>query len=196
MKIDNLSLIRDQLLKGDNSCLEEVFTDESDFCIQNLQKSSKCSLEEAEDIFIESVMNFREKIISGQLEQVRNVRNYIYTTCKNMWSTKVKKEISQEKKLGAISNFLYEEYENDPFTVIENREEEKRLLKFSKKSFEQLSEQCQDILHYFYVENYRLNDIAELMQLSSANVVKVMKFRCFKKLTTIAMELFNKETNE
>jgi len=196
MEFDNLSVIRNQLLEGNNSSLESVFITEADFCIKNLSKTTNCSFEDAEDIFIESVMNFREKVISGQLTSVKNVRNYIYTTCRNMWGSRVKREIFQEKKKDAISDFLYEEIENDPFTKIEARKEEERLLRLSKISFDQLTEQCQDILHFFYVENWKMNDIAEMMGLANSNVVKVMKFRCLKKLTTIAKGLLDKVGDE
>lgn len=196
MSFDNLAKIKYQLQKGDNRYLEELFLKESDFCIKNLIRTTDCPKEEAEDIFVEAVMDFRQRIISEKLTAVDNVRNYLYTTCKNMWFNRLKKKKSQEKKHHLISDFLYEELEDDPITTMENLEEEQKLISLSQQSFTALGQKCQDILYFYYVESYAMKDIAKAMGLANANVVKVMKHRCLKQLVTIAKDLYYKVTHE
>ena len=196
MHFENLAKIKLQLQKGDNSCLEILFKQEADFCIKNLVRTTNCPLEEAEDIFIEAVMDFRQRVISEKLIEVNDMRNYVYTTCKNMWFNRLKQKTSREKKYDNISNFLHEEYENDPITTLEDLEEEQDQLMLSKKSFDQLSEQCQDIIYFYYVEGYQMKDIAKVMNLANANVVKVMKHRCFRKLLSFAKDFYHKSSNE
>ena len=133
-----------------------------------------CPQEEAEDIFVESIINFREKIINNKISYLNSTRNYLYTTCKNMWLVRIQKKAAIQKKSEMVSDYLYDEYEEDPFTKIANLEEEEHL------------EQCQDILHYYYVENFSSQDIVEVLGISNKGVLKVMKFRCLKKLTSIA----------
>lgn len=195
MIFSDLSVIKSQLSRGDNSSLEIIFREQADFCIQNLIRKTNCTFEDAEDIFIESVMNFRERVISGQLTEIKSVRSYIYSTCKYMRISKIRKVTSEEKMSDRISNYLYEELGEDPFLKVENRQEEEKLLQLSKESFSQLGDKCQDILGFFYIENRKLAEIADLMKIANANVAKVLKYRCLKKLSSIAQGLHKTVTN-
>ena len=191
MEQSELADIKSELLKGNNRCLEIIFREEADFCIQNLVKSTTCPKDEAEDIFVESVLNFREKLIAGQVTYMNSIRNYLYTTCRNMWSERVRQLALSRKKRDTVRAYIYDEYGDDPLVSQDELEQKEALLQLTKKAMGQLNENCQEIIHYFYVEQYSMKDIVTLMGLSGPEVVKTMKYRCFKKLKEIALNFQN-----
>jgi len=188
MEEKNLAYIKSELLKGNNKCLEVIFKDEADFCVKNLSNTTSCSYEDAEDIFVESVLNLREKIIAGKITYLNSVRNYLYTTCKNMWSERVRKLAGTQKKWSSIQAYLHDEYKDDPIVQKEDLQETETMLKIANEALSKMNSKCQDIIYYFYVEGHSMTDIVELMDLSNSEVAKVLKYRCFKKLKNLVRE--------
>ena len=91
--------LRTALVNGDNSSLAFIFDEHADFCIENLVHKNGCSRQDAEDIFVDSMLIFRENVLSGKITYLTNVRNYVYTTCKNQYLANLQKSSSREKKL-------------------------------------------------------------------------------------------------
>ena len=182
-------------INGDNSSLKDIFVQHGDFCVKNLMRKTKCSQEDSEDIFIESVMNFREKVLSGEIKQITNIRNYLYTTCFNMWSSKTQKKNVFNKRLTDIERFYYQEFEFDPIVSIEETNYHHSLLDLSKKAFQKLSDKCQDILYFFYVEKLSMKEISKIADASNAGVAKVLKFRCMKQYAKLTEELLKESAN-
>ena len=178
------SLLIYELRNGNNALLKTFYEQHSNYCIQRLTKENKCTHEDGEDIFIESVMNLREKLISGRVESVVNVRSYLYKTCHNMFLVRLDQNARMKKHLSEIERFYY-----DSDYLIENEVFDPELMVISKKAWNYLSERCKDIIHYFYVDKLDMQEIANLMGLANANVTKTTKSRCYKKFIEKAYEL-------
>ncbi len=174
-----LETIISELKSGDNNYLEYIFIEYSVYCITNLQKKVKCSKEEAEDIFIEAVMNFRDKIITGKVDYLTSVRNYLYTTCYNMWLERYRRYKRYQEGLPDIVRFYQEELNETDVVELEKQE---KFIRITNEALGKLGEKCKDIISYFYLENKRMAEIAQIMNFSSADVAKTTKSRCFKKL--------------
>ena len=58
----------------------------------------------------------------------------------------------------------------------------------AKAAWESLGEKCKDIISYFYIDKLRMEQNAELMGFSSANVAKTTKSRCYKQLVSKAKD--------
>ena len=175
--------LRNEFIEGDSQILAEIFTQHADYCIQRLVKTKKCKIEDAKDIFVESILSFRQKIIGGKLKEVQNLRAYLWGTCQNMYRKMVEKEIKSKKfkderlPFASLQDFnIDEEYIN-------------KLHKISVNSLEQLSDKCQRILKMFYVMELSMKEIAEELELSSADVAKTTKSRCYKQWIQKANEL-------
>ena len=174
MKREEFEELQAQLKRGDNSYLKIIFEECSVYCINNVQRKFKCPLEDAEDVLIDAILNFRDKILQGKITHITSIRNYIYTTCVNMKREKDYYSYKQKEKEQEVMLFLYDE--ND--TLQEYKEE---LLDLSLDSFQKLGKSCQQILRYFYIYKYSMSEIAAKMGLSNANSTKVTKARCYKK---------------
>ena len=188
LKKFNWHELQSELKMGNNEMLSVFFQEHSVYCTRKLTREHQCSQEDAEDIFIESVMNLREKLIKGAVEAVTNVRSYLYKTCHFMLMDRLRKKSRQSQVEEDVVRFFYgstHTTENDPF--------DKELLEITNIAWNEISEKCKDILHYFYVDRLEMKEIADLMAFASADVAKTSKSRCFRQFAARAYEL--KSTN-
>ncbi len=178
--------IRDSLASGDNKALHYLYTEFGAYCINILTTKKGCAYEDAEDLFIESVMIFREKVLDGTIQELTNVRYYLYKTCENKYLARLKSERSQKTKVSDVEQFFY----TSSFVNAEDEWDE-GLSKSAKRAWEELGEKCKDILYYFYVDSLRMAEISELMGFSTTDVTKTTKARCYKKLITSARSYYS-----
>ncbi|MDW3210927.1 MAG: sigma-70 family RNA polymerase sigma factor [Reichenbachiella sp.] len=174
MKTSNLSQLKTELSLGKNTCLKEIFDNYASYCIGSLIKKTGCSEADAEDLLMDSILNFREKIISGQIEYLTNIKAYLFSTCYRMWLAKYHQEKTRSSQSEDIINELYDKH-NDSF-------EKEEKLKIGMEALNRLGKRCQEIIKLFYVHNKSMSDIAEIMNFADGNVAKTTKSRCFKKL--------------
>ena len=170
-----------ELKQGNNEVLSEVFQKHGAYCINLLLKKTSCSKEDAEDILVEAVLSFREKILTGKIEYLTNIRNYLYGTCKNMWLHRYRHLKTKTEKEPEILQYFYDECSE--LLDIENASEpNSELLKLTRVGLEQLKDKCKRIIELFYIREYSMTQIAEEMSFSSPDVAKTTKSRCFAKL--------------
>ncbi|MEP1781859.1 sigma-70 family RNA polymerase sigma factor [Reichenbachiella sp.] len=174
MKTISLEQIRAELATGNNDCLKVIFDNYALYCVGLLIKKTGCSEEDAEDILMDAVLNFREKVMYGQIEYLTNLKAYLFSTCHRMWLARYNKEKMQRKQLNEVYDELYD---ND---MIISRKENHRKISF--QALNRLGDKCKTLLTLFYIENKRMTEIAEIMGFTGADVAKTSKSRCFKKL--------------
>lgn len=182
MKFDKPEELKTQLLTGDNSVLKFIYETHGGYCVSNIQRKFKCPLEDAEDILVDAIINFRDKLLAGKINHITNIRNYIYTTCVNMKKQKDYYTNRARDKQYDVKLFLYD----DSGEADEYKEE---LLNLSLSSFNELGSSCKQILRYFYIYKLSMAEISVRMKLSGANSANVKKTRCYKKW----MEIIKKQ---
>ena len=161
---------------------KNIDVDVGPYCISNIMRKFGCPREDAEDILIDSIINFRDKILAGKVTYLSSIRNYIYTTCVNMKKERDYYAKRQKEKEGEVILYLYSDNE-------ETKSYQEELLQISMQAFRQLSDSCQQILRYFYIYKLSMEQIADELEYSSANTAKVTKARCYKKW----LEFVNKD---
>lgn len=174
MNQEELEALKTQLKEGNNDYLKLIFEKHGTYCISNIQRKFSCPLEDAEDLLIDAILNFRDKLLSGKITYITSIKNYLYTTCVNMKLENNYYSGKKKEKEKEVIHFLYDDEGN-------YREYKEELIKISQDSFMQLGEACQKILSYFYVYNYSMQQIADKMNFANANTAKVSKSRCQKK---------------
>ncbi len=174
MSQEEFYVLLEQLKNGNNKYLKTIFEEHGAYCITNIQRKFKCPLEDAEDLLVDAILNFRDKILHNKITHITSIRNYIYTTCVNMKREKNYYANRRKEKEHEVKLFLYDEGDN-------TSEYKEQLLKLSLDSFKQLGEPCQQLLRYFYIYNNSMEEIAIKMNLANANSAKVTKARCYKK---------------
>lgn len=169
--------LRKQLIEGKNDSLRFIFEEYGSFCINNLVFKNKCTREDADDIFVDAVLNFREKVVTGKLTEMKSMKNYLYGTCMNMFKEKLKKE----KKKEVHFNVVKEGYKNRELRIFEEDDINEKRLAACKHAMKKLGTKCQQILKLFYFMNLPMSDIAVEMNFASGDVAKTIKSRCYKK---------------
>ena len=188
MDEEKIAEIRNDLIQGNNDFLSHVFEEYEGYCINNLRRKTICPLELAEDIFVEAILNFREKVISGKLKYLTSIKNYLLTTCINMHKANTYQEMRKEVKKHEVLLYFHKGE-----TYLFDDEEYEGLMDKSASAFKTLGEACQKILRFFYAYDYSMADIAEDMGFNSVQVAKTQKMRCYRYWLK-AMDAQKKET--
>ncbi|MEM9857774.1 MAG: hypothetical protein AAF843_10470 [Bacteroidota bacterium] len=183
----DLRQIEASLKADDNKALNYIYTKYGKYCINQLVSVKSCSVQEAEDLFVEAVMIFREKVLNKEIQYLKNTRYYIYKICENRYLARLKLERSRQRELSEIEHFYYSS------NYLKSDDElDQNLLKATIHAWSNMKERCKDIIYYFYVDQLRMTEIADLMDLANADVAKSTKARCFKYLVTTAYKYYEK----
>jgi RNA polymerase sigma factor (sigma-70 family) len=165
----------DQLKSNNNAILKTLFEEHAEHCIKQLLSKTNITRDEANDIFIESIVNFREKMISGKITHLTNLKGYLYTTCYNMALVRYEQQKRLKRNLKDVERFFYE-YTQDA------EEHQHTLLVSLKEGWDKIGEKCKEILTCYYADNLTMAEIAVKFSFSSEDVAKTSKSRCLKML--------------
>lgn len=186
--------LKEELKAGNNRLLKNIFRENCSYCIKGLIKKFNSSAEDAEDIYMDAILNFREKIVSEKIEVLTNLRSYLFATCKNMWLARSKRKERTDK---AITD-LYgdEEYYEIDYGNNEYPDYQEKIIELTERALSTLSDKCRQILKSFYFDRVVIEEIAEKMNFANSNVAKVSKTRCLQKLVSQVKFFEQQETQE
>lgn len=185
--MDTIRSVRIQLLNGDNSFLGEQYMFNQKRCIAYLVNRGHSSKQEAEDIFSESILSLRDNIIEGKFKENNSVSAYLLGICINKQKDKLKHRSIEKSKIAMVQNLLYENgYESIPSI------NEDKMMRISSIALRSLTEKCEQVLRFFYLDHLSMNDIAALMGFADHRVAKATKSRCYRLWIAHANELKEK----
>jgi len=180
--------ILDLLEEGNKAEFLKLVYNYREECVRHLLRKTNSDRDHAEDIFIEAVMNLWEKAGKKGLAEIDNVKAYLLGTCYTMWKNLYNKDKKRKEAVPDVERYFYDYL--DEFDITENPARLKdRLLDISQQALLALGDKCRNIIKYFYFEKKNMEEIAELMNFNSAEVVSSTKYRCFKELRTKALKL-------
>ena len=177
------------LKKGNNDVLGTFFKQHAQYCCQRLCAENQCSEDDARDYFVEAVMSLRERIVRDAEVPVINIRAFLFKACQNMLRSRLRYKNKEQKAISDLERYYYE----SEYLANEQQFFDQQLLSITLRAWSALSERCQDLLHFFYVDRLKMKEIARLMGLANEDVAKSTKARCYKKLVEKALSI-KKET--
>lgn len=181
-----LTEVRNQLIAGDQSYIENLFEETYDYATSYLKKKKYASEDEAHDLYIDAVMILRERIIDGNLPEIKNVKSFIVGICINLNKEFLYKKYRAESKELEVRELFY----SKGFVIDEEyAEDQETLKKICLQAMDTLGEKCQKLLNMYHFEGLNMTEIADVLGFASSNVAKTMKSRCFKKLIKTANKL-------
>ncbi len=183
--------LSDQLKSGDNTRLKFIFEANSAYCINRLLAEHSCSFEDAQDIYTEAILNFRENIVTNKIEFLKDTKAYLYATCRNLHLVNLKKK-------ERVHQAVFETYDTSYAEDFDDHEQvwyRERLSKLTEEAMASLPDKCQQILKAFYFDKLNMDEIANKMSFTNSNVAKVSKSRCFQKLMDKVRELQSNTSN-
>lgn len=169
-----------ELLKsGDRIAFRKLYTSIFPPC-SNLILSNNGTMNDARDIFQESLMILVKNLRKVDFELTCGIKTYIYSIMRNLWLKRLNKN-----KRGGLS-LIIDEPSDTEFIIIqedeltEKKEKEKKL-DLVAVVLKELKEDCFKVLTAFYFKKQSMKEIAATMNYSD-QFIRVKKVRCMDTL--------------
>lgn len=167
---------------GDEQTLRQVYKQHYQTVV-NMVLSNAGSLQEAKDIYQETVLIFFEKVRDDQFELSCSIKTFIYSVSRRLWL----KQLQQKNRLpqGIMDT---DEHVDIPMQEALDREEQYQTL---GRALEAIGEPCRSILKDFYMHNQSMEEITEKFGYTNADNAKNQKYKCLKRLKKLFFDTSN-----
>lgn len=125
------------------------------------------SLEEAKEVFQETIVLYYEKLVRADFRPATSDRAYLVGIAKKQW-LKYREKHSRHESLERIE--MIAESTQEPSM--------RKLLYYLK----QAGEKCMDVLQSFYYENLTMRQVADRFGYTSERSATVQKYKCLEKV--------------
>jgi RNA polymerase sigma factor (sigma-70 family) len=134
------------------------------------------NIDDAKDVFQESIIVLLNKMKSNDFRTAKgNLRNYFFGIIKFKWFEILKKESKNPQV----------EFQNDRYSDFEmiamEDSDEMRLSDIVTKEFNQLKDDCKNLLKLFFVDLFSTKKVGELLGFKE-DYVRIKKMRCLQYL--------------
>lgn len=165
--------------KARESALRDIYRD------TNLQRmvtayvrNNRGDATEGQDIFHEGIIVLDRNIREGKFRGESPVKGYLYSICRFLWMNQMRK-LSHAKPVAEVPIENETDFETPEIQVV--AQERKDLL---NRLLGELGERCQRILELWKL-SYSMEEIAETLGFSSADMARKAKYRCHLSLLEI-----------
>ena len=180
MKEAKTEITLEELRKGSDKALKQVYEENRDKFL-NFARRYHLSDEENIDVYQDAYIIFYDNVMSGKVESfTSSITTYLFSIGKYLIFERMKKN---NKKVNSKFDLAIVGKEDEVVSGFEMEEQhlttEQVLL---QKHFSTLGKQCQELLTLFYYRGYTIEEIMEVENYNSKNVVRAAKSRCMKTL--------------
>ena len=178
--------------KSDNHILEGIKNDRNKALsfiykryfplIKNYVKKNSGTEDDAKDIFQEAIVNFYEKVISGNFLLTSSIKTYIFSVCKNMWLKKLRGiKINDD-----LDNHIDKQIE-PPFVFEIDKKALKPLKQILNEQMEKLGKPCKSVLVSYYYMKQSMEEIAKKLGYDNTHSARNQKYKCLQRLKTLVL---------
>ena len=129
----------------------------------------------AKDVFHDGVLKIIMMIDENRITPDTDIAAYLYTACRNFWVEKSRRD----KRIDITDADLdYKFFDVSSFTELLRSEKAVAM----EEVLLSIGEKCRELLKLTFYSEYSLQDAAEIMGFSGADVAKATQYRCKKKL--------------
>jgi RNA polymerase sigma factor (sigma-70 family) len=172
------------LQNGDDRILQVIYRQYYQ-TIVNLVMNNSGSLQEAKDIYQETLIIFYEKVKEGNFELNCKLKTYLYSISRNLWLKQL-----QHKKRFTNSISDSEEYLEIPWEEAGKKEDQYQAM---HTALESLGEPCRSILKDFYMHSQSMEEITEKFGYTNADNAKNQKYKCLKRLKKVFFDSYGND---
>lgn len=169
--------IYDGIAKKDNATFSYLYSEYKNM-IYSMVKKNSGSETDAHDVFQDGLVAMWVNISTDKYQLKDNVKlsSYLYTLCRNIWISKIRKmkptlEIAEKDELSLSE---------DPREWTEQYERVQKLM----QHLQELGEKCQKLLHLYYYEKSSMKEISTKLGITEKSA-KNNKYRCMENLRSI-----------
>lgn len=162
---------------NDDVVLKYLYSDTLPRVRNHIVKNSG-SIEEAEDIFQDAVLNIYQMVYNNKIPHIANIGGFVFQSAKNAWINRAKRE---SRKTELSDNHEFIDYSEDSLSTIIDSEKHNALASV----FEQVGKVCQELMTLAIYQKLSMEEIARKMGLSNANAAKSQNYRCKQRLAEL-----------
>jgi len=165
------------LRSGDDGAMKMVYHNHFGMIKYMVTKNSG-SMEDAEDIFQESLFILYNLVKSKEFELTVKIKTIIYSIARNLWLNELRKRGKAYDRMKAYERYIKVDMSSHGNFVYAREAAYKQV----EKAFRILGEKCQKILTMYYFHHRSMDDIAVAMEYTNADNAKNQKYRCIQNL--------------
>jgi RNA polymerase sigma factor (sigma-70 family) len=173
-----------RLHAGDEQVLKQVYRQHYQMVV-HLVMNNGGSLQEAKDIYQESLIVFYEKVKEDAFELNCKIKTFIYSVSRRLWLKQLQRKNRFTSNLSDT-----EEYIEVPWEEAGQREEQYHAM---HTALEALGEPCRSILKDFYLHNQSMEEITEKFGYTNADNAKNQKYKCLKRLKKMFFDVYGQD---
>ena len=141
------------------------------------------NIQDGEDMFQEAIIVLDRNVRENKFREESSIDAYLFSIGKFLWKNRMRKT---KKTVHTDEDYLVDKtVMDDPEVELISQERKEILLKLMS----QLGDRCQEVLKLWQL-SYSMNEIAEIVGLSSDTMARKTKYRCMQKL----LELVDEQT--
>jgi RNA polymerase sigma factor (sigma-70 family) len=151
--------------------------------IANMVINNGGSVQEAKDIYQETIIIFYEKLQDEAFELTCRINTFLYSVSKRLWL----KQLQFKNRFTDKFHEAGEEVALDWKEVGSNEEQYQAM----HHALESIGEPCRTILKDFYMQSSSMEEITEKFGYTNSDNAKTQKYKCLKRLKKIFFTLYN-----
>lgn len=179
--MDSNELI-DKIKSGDQKAFEQIYIAYRDEFLQWAVSINSIGLEDAKDVYQQSVISLYENIVNGRLMNMKsNLRTYLFAIGKNKYTEMIR---NQKNK-----NFeIVTDVQDQSPAAIEQHEDRERIIALSESSLSKIGNPCKELLELYYFHMKSVPEITEILGYKNVETTKNLKYKCLNRLKEIFLE--------
>ena len=170
------------LLKGlaqnDNVAIEAIYRENYNM-VQAFILNNNGSVDDARDIFQETMMVLYEKAKTNTFELNCKIKTYVYSVCRRLWLKKLQQLHRYSSQIDSLEETIPVEEE------IEEHEKRNNDFVLMDSAMSKIGEPCKSLLDAYYLQNKNMQTIASEFGYTNADNAKTQKYKCLMRLKKI-----------
>jgi RNA polymerase sigma factor (sigma-70 family) len=166
--------------KGDPEGLSLVYTEYRESFISWCMKNYSCTLEEAKDIYQNTIVIFYENTLSGKFTATHaSFKTYLFAIGKN----KAHETLRRNDRWVRFEYSAYEDTSSD-----ETNEFTEEDMQLAAHALNALGDPCRQLLELYFFKREKMEDIARTMGYKNTDTAKNQKYKCLIRLRSLFHE--------
>jgi len=179
--MENAEIIK-RIKGGDKSVLEHVYVKYRAEFIEWLGSAYNVNINDAKEIYQQSIMVFYENIVNGKLDEMSsNIRTYLFSIGKN--------------KHAELTRYWNKNIDNVELNISDHSEESdllNDLISLSESELMKMGSPCKELLQLYYYHKKNMSEIAEILGYLNDHTARNKKYRCLGQLKEMVEEQLKK----
>ena len=175
---NNEKSLLEGLAASDRKSVEKIYEDNFNM-VQSLILNNNGSVDDARDVFQETIIVLYEKVRSGGFELNCQIKTFVYSVARRIWL----KRLQQQNRYTSAGDSLETvvPVEED----LEAHEQRNAEFEMMERAINNLGEPCKSLLEAYYLQKQNMQVIAARFGYTNADNAKNQKYKCLMRLKKI-----------